>query len=193
VGAVATDLQASGHQRTWVLPVFTARAYHVRVDVPGALARIADTGLDVIEVEPGLAGNPALVAAALPGWTERPTVLFAAGSSDRDACQALRDHVAAVARGPVATAFLAGGPPLADALQGLAAQPAPLVVPFVIASGILRDRMARESGALGLRLSAGSLCTNPAVADLVAGMLARAVAGERTDLFADLAQAASGR
>jgi sirohydrochlorin ferrochelatase len=203
---VATSLLAAGHWHTWVLPVFTARAYHVRVDVPIALARMRGTGLAVTEVEPGFAGNPALVAAALSTHQrEEPIVLFAAGSSNRDACHRLSHQAVLATSGPVATAFLSGGPPLAEALPLVArsawaanrSDAGPLVVPFVVASGILRDQMVRDAAALGVRLVPGSLCDNPAVADLAADLLAGAhgaCAGTRNresgHPFADVPQAA---
>jgi sirohydrochlorin ferrochelatase len=178
--SVAARLLAGGYGHAWVLPVFTARAYHFRVDVPIALAQMRDTGLAVTQVEPGFAGNPALVAAALSAHQgEGPIVLFAAGSGNREACHRLSDQAMLATSGPVATAFLSGGPPLEEALlladlsggtvNGTHARP--VIVPFVVASGILRDQMVRAAAEQGLRLSPGSLCDNRAVADLAADLL----------------------
>lgn len=138
----------------------------------------------------------------------RPAVLFATGSSNQAACALLREQVAQFSRDSgvaLATAMLSGGPDLSRALaelaDALAAAPTgaplgnspwisgdpvaagdPLVIPFLVADGVLRDRMVSATRAAGLRLAPGSLTTSRVVAELVAELAARAITGPRAAL-----------
>lgn len=167
----ARALLAAGVDTALVVPVFTSHAYHMRVDVPAALTAMAAAGLDATQAQPGLAGNPTLVNAALSGVTgpNQAVVLYAAGSSDRSAGIRLAHQVAG-ARRIARAAFLTGGPDLAHALGLISDHWAlrdPVVVPFVIADGIIRDRMAERATAHGLALAPGALAGNAAVASLI--------------------------
>lgn len=176
----AQGLVASGASAALVVPLFIARGYHVRVDVPQAADVMSACGLDLTLASPGLAGSPQLVELALAAQvaTRRPAVLFAAGSTDATACQRLRAQVREVSRRhglPLATAFLTGGPDLPAALAELAgsaenARPLhePQVVPFVIADGVLRDQMQVAASRSDMTLVPGSLATNDGLARLVA-------------------------
>lgn len=172
----AAALIARGAAAAVIMPVFTARGFHVRVDVPRAADAMAAAGLAVTIASPGLAGSPALVTLALADQVARrqPAVLFAAGSTDAMACAGLRSQVQQLSREsgvPLATAFLTGGPDLPAALAECAARGQeaddPAVVPFVVADGVLRDQMANATGRAGLALEPGSLVTRSGLARLV--------------------------
>lgn len=185
-GELLTGEQVSG---AVVVPMFTARAYHVAVDVPGAVAAIARAGSAIRLLEPGLAGSAELVDAALTPAVRagRAAVLLAAGSSNLQACRLLREQVRRLSGStgvPLATALLSGGPGLGEALSDLGGQVAggpgdsrvPMVVPFVVADGILRDRMAALAQVHGLELESGSLTDAAPVVDLVARLLVSGMA-----------------
>ncbi|MGV1005341.1 MAG: sirohydrochlorin chelatase [Candidatus Nanopelagicales bacterium] len=167
----ANGLLAQGVTRAVALPLFTVVAFHMRVDVPAALEASRLAGLPTDLAQPGIAGSPRLVAAALAEQLSgrTPAILLAAGSTDRHACARLAQQVAELAADreqACEAAFMAGGPGLAQVAARFA-QP-PVVVPFVISEGIFHDRMAAEAAGLGLRFSRPTLVDVPAVARLAA-------------------------
>ncbi|MGE9807632.1 MULTISPECIES: sirohydrochlorin chelatase [unclassified Janibacter] len=159
-----------------VIPVLLTPAFHSRVDVPAAIAAMNDHVTPTFVATSALGPHPLLLVAALEllGGPQqeragRHTVLFAAGSSDGTAARSiattLRDqpptdgstwHVAA----------LGGGTALEDVLSGLS--PATTdIVPFMVADGVLVDRMRLRTGAVGHRLVPGTFSATVALARLV--------------------------
>ncbi|HXV93891.1 MAG TPA: CbiX/SirB N-terminal domain-containing protein [Pseudonocardia sp.] len=177
--AVATD----GHRRAVVVPLLLGHAFHARVDVPGAVARAAARlpGLD-IAVAPVLGGHPGLSAAALrrlsavAGPLADPglgVVLAAVGSSHAPANAA----VAEVAEGwagrfgwPAATAAFATAttPTVPEAIAAVRAAGARrvAVAQWILAPGLLPDRIARDARSAGVPV-AGCLGPDAGVARAV--------------------------
>jgi sirohydrochlorin ferrochelatase len=143
------DLPARLPEPVVVVPLLLAAGYHVRVDLPGVLAR---TRPDAVVARP-LGPHPLLASAlarrlAAAGLrTADAVVLGAAGSSDPRA----REDVRAAARllsvrlaRPVTAAFLsAGEPTVADAIATLRRGPAPrvAVASYLLAPGFFQRRL----------------------------------------------------
>jgi sirohydrochlorin ferrochelatase len=162
-----------------VVPVLLTPAYHARVDVPAAVRTMAEaSGSEVVAAEP-LGPHPLLLAAVeelLADAGHQPSqhtavVVYAAGSSDSGA-------VASVGRtiedyppqgwGPWVVAALDGGATLTQAQAGLPRVVERVVaVSFMVAEGILRDRMAQNCADDGVEMVPGGLASTHAVARLV--------------------------
>jgi sirohydrochlorin ferrochelatase len=177
------SVAADGHTRAVVVPLLLGHAFHARVDVPGEVARAARArpGLD-IAVTPVLGGDPRLEEAALrrlaavAGPLADPglgVVLAAIGSSHAPANAA----VAAIVDGWVHRfGWAAGGaafatattPTVTDAVARLRAAGARrvAVAPWILAPGLLPDRIARDAHGAGA-LVADPLGPDPAVAAVV--------------------------
>ena len=99
-------------------------------------------------------------------------VLYAAGSSDSAAVasigETLRAHGAPGEWGPWRVAALDGGSALPEVLEGLRGEAdSVLAVSFMVAEGMLRDRMAEHCAAAGVPLVPGALGDTAAAAALV--------------------------
>ena len=162
-----------------VVPVLITPAYHARVDVPAAVEQIASTsGARVALAEP-LGPHPMLLDAAeelllAHGVAPDPhtaVLLYAAGSSDSDAVAAVTHVVQEHPRegwGRWDVAALDGGATLDQVLRRLPEETDRTVaVSFMVAEGILRDRMAQECGRHGVTMVPGALAQTDAVAQLV--------------------------
>jgi sirohydrochlorin ferrochelatase len=162
-----------------VVPALLTPAYHARVDVPAAVAAMNEVAGPFV-VAPPLGPHPLLLAAAAElldraGVAPDPgtaVVLYAAGSSDSAAVasigETLEEHGAPGGWGPWHVAALDGGSALAEVLAGLEGRAASVVaVAFMVAEGVLRDRMAQGCGAAGVRLVPGALGDTGAAAALV--------------------------
>lgn len=162
-----------------VVPVLLTPAYHAAVDVPAAVAELsARSGADVELAAPLgpdrrlLEGAEELLAAegVLPSPTTA-VILYAAGSSDSAAVMTIAETIASAPRlgwGPWAVAALDGGSRLADVLRGLPDDVERTVaVSFMVAEGVLRDRMAQACGRHGVTMVPGALSRTSAVAQLV--------------------------
>ncbi|MDF2145717.1 sirohydrochlorin chelatase [Knoellia sp. p5-6-4] len=162
-----------------VVPVLLTPAYHARVDVPEAVAAM-NASAGPFTVSPALGPHPLLLRAAAEllaraGTAADPgtaVVLYAAGSSDSAAVasigETLRTHGAPGGWGPWRVAALDGGsalPEVLDELQGKAR--AVVAVAFMVAEGVLRDRMAERCAAAGVPLVPGALGDTAAAAALV--------------------------
>lgn len=162
-----------------VVPVLLTPAYHVRVDVPDAVASMnaaagpftatASLGPDPILLE-GVA--EVLAAAGVSPDRLTAVVLYAAGSSDSAAVTTiettLAEHGAPEGWGPWTVAALDGGQALEAALAALPPQVERVVsVSFMVAEGVLRDRMAAACQQAGIPLVAGALGDTDALARLV--------------------------
>lgn len=145
-----------------VVPMLLTPAYHARVDVPSAAGDLGAGGARVF-VAPALAPDALLLTACAELLEARDlsaeqVVLVAGGSSDGSAAAGLASLVAG------------HGPPgwtsttLADARVP---EGRPVVVPFVLAEGVLHDRVAVWAAAAGLPCAGGGLLATSALDTLV--------------------------
>jgi sirohydrochlorin ferrochelatase len=172
-----------------VVPVLLTPAYHVRVDVPDAVTVMCSAAPGPFWATAALGPDPLLLAAAAEvldraGVSPDPgtaVVLYAAGSSDSAAVATitatLAAHPPAGAWGPWRVAALDGGQALPAVLADLPKEVRRTVaVSFMVAEGILRDRMVTACADAGIPMVAGTLGDTDAVARLVllrAGSLPR--------------------
>jgi len=171
---------AAGAGSAAVVPILLTPAYHARVDVPEAVAAMTAAGPGPFAATPALGPHPLLLDAAqelltAAGIAPDPrtaVILYAAGSSDSSAVasigQTLEQHGTPGEWGPWRVAALDGGstlPAVVDSLSGRAEQT--VAVAFMVAEGVLRDRMAVQCAAAGIRLVEGALGATEAMARLV--------------------------
>jgi sirohydrochlorin ferrochelatase len=162
-----------------VVPVLVTPAFHASVDVPEAVAEMeARSGLPVDSSLP-LGPHPLLLDAveellAKDGITPRPgtsVILYAAGSSDSAAVATISETLRESPRtgwGPWGVAALDGGASLEQVLRVLPDEVERTVaVSFMVAEGVLRDRMAQGCGRAGVTMVPGALARTDAVARLV--------------------------
>ncbi len=163
-----------------LVPLLLTTAYHVKTDVPAAAAAMAGLGRGDYPVAAALGPDRLLFDAAeellaRAGREPDPTtgvVLFAGGSSDRDAIAAIGDAVAGeilAGWGPWGVAALAGGDEI-DAVVGRLLDGGchrVLVVTYMVAEGVLRDRMVKHAEAAGAEVVPGTLGETTALARLV--------------------------
>lgn len=191
LAAVAVD----GHERAVVVPLLLGHAFHARVDVPGEVARAARRlpRLD-IAVTPVLGGDARLEAAALrrleavAGPLDDPglgVVLAAIGSSHSPANAAVEAVVDGWARrfawsGGRAAFATAAPPTVTEAVACLRRSGAcrVAVAQWVLAPGLLPDRIARDARAAGA-LAGAPLGSD---ADVAATVLGRYDAAGLADL-----------
>lgn len=157
------DLVARLDRPAVVVPLLLSSGYHVRVDIPAALA-----GVDAVATRP-LGPDPRLVESlAARIRTAGPAdavVLAAAGSSDARS----RADVQAVARAlpmPVHVGYASTSEPrVPDVVAGLRAAGAArvTVAAYLLAEGLFHSALHRA----GADAVTGALATDPAVADLV--------------------------
>jgi sirohydrochlorin ferrochelatase len=164
---------------TVVVPVLLTPAFHAKVDVPSAVAELSRGSGLRIDLAAPLGPHSLLLDAAeellaAEGVRASPTtavILYAAGSSDSAAVLTVAETIAASPRrgwGPWAVAALDGGSSLDDVLRGLPDEVERTVaVSFMVAEGVLRDRMAQACGRHGVTMVHGALARTRAVAELV--------------------------
>lgn len=164
-----------------LVPLLLTPATHVRGDVPAAAAEMAALGHGRYAVAGALgpddllfeACEELLAAREFAPSEQTAVVLFAGGSSDGEAIAAI--GAAAGARvatgwGPWTVAALAGGDTLAEVATRLRGDPEVdrvLVVSYLIADGVLRDRMVDHARAVGVEMVPGTLSDTDALAELV--------------------------
>jgi sirohydrochlorin ferrochelatase len=166
-------------RRGVVVPVLLTPAHHARVDVPEAVTAMNAVAGPFV-ASPPLGPHPLLLAAAAEllsraGVARDPgtaVVLYAAGSSDSAAVasigQTLEEHGAPGGWGPWHVAALDGGIALTEVLASLEGRAANVVaVAFMVAEGVLRDRMEQRCAAAGVELVPGALGDTGAAAALV--------------------------
>ena len=175
-----------------LVPLLLTTAYHVKTDVPEAAAAMDALGRGRYAVAAALGPDPLLFTAAdellaRAGFRPDPhtgVVLFAGGSSDRDAISAIGDAVAEqilAGWGPWGVAALAGGDDVeavADRLRSEGAQRV-LVVTYMVAEGVLRDRMVTHAEKAGADVVPGTLGQTDALADLLVHRAREALSPER--------------
>jgi len=174
-------LDVAGRLRGGVLvPLLLTTAYHVKTDVPAAAAAMSALGRGDYPVAAALgpdrllfdAAEELLARAGLASDPATGVVLFAGGSSDRDAIAAIGDAVADEVLsgwGPWSVAALAGGDPIEAVVGRLRDRGCRrvLVVTYMVAEGVLRDRMAKYATAAGAEVVPGTLGETDALARLV--------------------------
>ena len=160
------------------LPLLLGRAFHAKSDIPGALAAAAARNPRVTVRQGEVLGpSPLLLAALTRRLAEagvRPgpgtgVVLAAAGSSDAAANAVTRQVAAELERAhgwaAVEVAHASAAPPrVADAVAALRARGAHriAVAPYLLAPGLLPDRIAAEAQAAGADALAAPLGAAPA-------------------------------
>jgi sirohydrochlorin ferrochelatase len=162
--AVLSGVSADG--LVIVVPLFLTAGYHVRVDVPAAVA--ASPHHDV-RVTPALGPDPALVgvaAARLQAAGVRPhdaVVLAAAGSADPRAIA--EAHTAARQLGAPVGFIASGSPPVASVVRTLRDRGAHTVAvaSWLLAPGWFHSQLAT----VGANTVAPPLGAHPAVIDLI--------------------------
>lgn len=162
------DVMASASEPAVVVPLLLSTGYHVRVDLPRAVA-----GASV----PAALGSPLgpdelLARAQVERLREagagegQPVVLVAAGSGDPEALTDLEQAARLLAQewgGPARLATLGGlGPRPADVLQ-----PGDAVSPYLLATGYFHRKLGEEARALGADVVAEVIGPHPLVVELV--------------------------
>ena len=180
---------ADGHRRAVVVPLLLGRAFHARVDLPGEVAEAAHRhpGLDIVTAAV-LGPDDRLEAAAwerlaeVAGPLDDPelgVVLAGVGSSHAPANAAV---AAVAARGAARfgwagarAGFATASPAVPCAIAALRAEGARrvAVAQWILAPGLLPDRIAAAAAAAGVPVAA-PLGAHPAVAELVADHHAQA-------------------
>lgn len=173
------DVGVSLGSHAVVVPVLLTPAFHAKVDVPTAVGDLTQASGSQVSVAAPLGPHELLLDAAeellaAQGISPDPTtavLLYAAGSSDSDAVatvgRTLAEHPR-VGWGPWSVAALEGGSTIEQLLRRLPDEvERTVVVSFMVAEGILRDRMAQHCGRAGVSMVAGALAQTTAVAHLV--------------------------
>jgi sirohydrochlorin ferrochelatase len=167
--AVSMDLAAAGHTAAVVVPAFLTTAFHVRSDVPRAMAAAQQASAMSLAVTPPIGPDVRLLdamAAHLP--VSASLVLAVAGTRDP---QALTD-LDALASGwsrtrgtEVVVAHAAmSAPDVPSAIATVSAAGQPAVAAYVLFPGVLPDRIAAAASGLPCSPPVG---TEAAVVDIV--------------------------
>ena len=162
-----------------VVPVLLTPAFHAKVDVPNAVDELARVSGAQVTLASPLGPHARLLEAveellAAQGISPDPTtavLLYAAGSSDSEAVatvdRTIRDHPRQ-GWGPWGVAALEGGSTIDQVLRRLPDEvDRTVVVSFMVAEGVLRDRMAQQCGRAGISMVSGALAQTSALAQLV--------------------------
>ena len=165
--------------RAVVVPVLLTPAHHARVDVPSAVAEMSERADVEVALAVPLGPHPLLLdgveellsAAGVAPGSNTAVVVYAAGSSDSDALATVAETIRRYPRpgwGPWVVAALDGGASLDAVLRGLPDEVERTVaVSFMVAEGVLRDRMAQACGRAGVPMVPGALSRTRAMARLV--------------------------
>ena len=174
-----TDTADALAGRAVVVPVLLTPAHHARVDVPRAVAAMSERSSLEVALAVPLGPHPLLLdaveellaAADVHPSESTAVVVYAAGSSDSAAVATVGETIGAHPRqgwGPWVVAALDGGASLNAVLRGLPDEVERTVaVSFMVAEGILRDRMAQACGRAGITMVPGALSGTRAMARLV--------------------------
>jgi sirohydrochlorin ferrochelatase len=162
------DVIAGCEEPVIVVPLLLSTGYHIRHDLPSAIARAPGA----VGVAPPLGPDPLLAAAQVDRLREagahvgQPVVLVAAGSADPAADDDLAQAAQLLAarwRAPVGRASLAGrGPRVADVVR-----PGDAVSPYLLASGHFATLASSLACAAGAAVVAEPIGAHPLVVDLV--------------------------
>lgn len=178
-GPNASEAAADLGDHVVVVPVLVTPAYHAKVDVPAAVGELTSASGASVALAPPLGPHELLLDAAeellaAQGIEPDPTtavLLYAAGSSDSAAVATVGRTIADHPRegwGPWGVAALDGGSTIEQVLRRLPDEVERTVaVSFMVAEGILRDRMAQQCGRAGVAMVPGALAHTSAAAQLV--------------------------
>jgi sirohydrochlorin ferrochelatase len=140
---VCDSLATHGIGRVVVVPAFVTPAFHVRIDVPAAVAAAHESSGIRIDVTDPIGADAALITALDDLLPPGPVVLAVAGTRDEHAQQSLDDVAVAWSsrRGHAVTVAHAsqGSPTVAAALESSADA---TVAAFVLFPGKLPDRIS---------------------------------------------------
>jgi len=161
------DVVAGCHEPTVVVPLLLSTGYHIRHDLPSAVALARGE----IRIAPPLGPDPVLAAAQVDRLREagahpgQPVVLVAAGSTDPaadDDLAAATELLASRWGSPVRRASLAGrGPRMAETVR-----PGDAVSPYLLAPGHFASLATRLGGAAGAAVVADPIGAHPLVVEL---------------------------
>lgn len=163
---------------TVLVPLLLTTGYHVRVDLPTAVAEAVGTTTLTAPLGPdpllAAAQVSRLVAAgAVPG---QPVTMVAAGSRDPASLPDLRragDLLSGAWGGPVRLATLGGlGPRPVDVVR-----PGDAVSPYLLAPGFFASRCRDEASSAGATVVAEVIGVHEKVVDLIAARFASARSG----------------
>jgi sirohydrochlorin ferrochelatase len=161
------DVVASSDEPAVAVPLLLSTGYHLRVDLPAAVA-----AAPAVRLGPALGPDPLLAAAqvarlrAAGAVDGQPVVLVAAGSNDPAAARDLGRAGRLLAGswgGPVRVATLSGvGPRVGDVVR-----PGDAVSPYLLAPGFFADRARDEALAAGASVTADVIGDHDAVVELI--------------------------
>ncbi len=179
------DVMTESRRPTVVVPLLLSTGFHVKHDIPAALARSA---APTVMARP-LGPHPLLAevmcqrlqaAGARPGDS---VVLAAAGSNDPDAALDLEAARLLLQRrwgAPVRVATVAGqGPSLPDVVDQARADGRVAVAPYLLSPGFFSRRTRAQAEASGAAIVADVLGDHPLVAELVVRRYRAALAAHR--------------
>lgn len=176
------DVVAETRQPTLVVPLLLSTGYHVRVDLPAAVAAAAApvTLGAPLGPDPMLASaqvSRLVAAGATPG---QPVVLVAAGSNDPAARADIATAGSMLAEawgGPVrvATVSGSGAPAIGDVVR-----PGDAVSPYLLAPGFFSETVRIRSSDAGAEVVADVIGPHPDVVELVVRRAAALLAEERS-------------
>lgn len=195
----ARALAAAGARETTVVPLLVSPAYHNRIDVPAAARAMqgAAPGLDVSLADPvGLhvgvldACAELIQSSDLPVDERTGIVVAVMGSRDLRAVAAVEDLVRRAGPGlaerlgarAVRVAHLEGGRPMGcirTLLTHVDGCRSHVVVPAVVADGVVRDRIVAAAERHEMPVTPGTLADTNALVDLVVLRAASAPAPSR--------------
>jgi sirohydrochlorin ferrochelatase len=192
------QLAEEGDGPVVAVPMLLARAYHAKTDIPGVLRetaarlpRLTVHLADVLGPSPLLwrALERRLAEAGVRPSADTGVILASAGSSDPAANAATRATAAAWQRaagwGGVAVAHASAAPPsVAEAAEQLRAQGLRrlAVAPYLLAPGLLPDRIAAQAGTAGVTAVASPIGASPDLAELLLRRYAEALTIRPTEL-----------
>ena len=169
-----------------VVPALLSRGFHVRVDIPSALAS-RDDARATAPLGPDRAVSVALAdrltTARRPGASAAPNVvLVATGSSDPDAAEDLQAAAADLARlldRPVRVGVMSGPGEDFSAVIARAGPQDVDVVPYLLADGVFLDRLRREvaEDVVGENMVGENVAGEDMVGENVVGERVRTVGG----------------
>lgn len=182
-----SDVVAGVDQPLVVVPVLLSRGFHVRVDIPAALA-----GRTNARATRPLGPDRRISRAMAERLTEargdgvppgRQIALVSTGTSDKggtDDLHAAAADLAALLDTPVHPAVLGGlGVMFTETLAGLDPREVD-VVPYLLAEGVFADQLRAQARAAGVRTVAGPIGAHPFLADLIVARYEAALAPAET-------------
>ena len=170
LAAAVTNLAAQGFTSAYVLPAFLSHAFHVRVDIPAAVAEAQEETGVALTVVNRLGPSVELLDALEAALPAGPAVLATAGTSSVTAqwdFEQLAREWSKRRSAPVLVAYASQAKPdvptAISELEGLTGRRVS-VASFVLFQGVLPDRIA---AAAGDRACTEPLCAYDVLTDLI--------------------------